>query len=71
MFKGVLYAGSDDGFDYIAIAHRDNIAKVFKVRRGELPIEHSMLLEKNPKKWVNITKEFPFPASGVSRTSEH
>ena len=62
-FKGVFYAGSDNEFDYIAINHRDKIAKMLRVRRGELAIKDRVPIEFKSEKWVNVTQEFPFPAS--------
>jgi len=62
-FRGVFYVGSDDEFDYIAISHRNSIAKFLKVRRGELAIKPRVAIEFESDKWIDLTQVFPFPTS--------
>ena len=64
VFTGVFYAGSDDSFDYVAIKRRDISTTLLRVRRGGLPITRRFPVVSNPKAWVDITKEYPFPAGG-------
>lgn len=60
-FSGVFYIGSDKELDYVAIKHGRETVKVFKMKRGELNVEHYMKIAGNDKKWVDITRMFPSP----------
>ena len=59
LFSGVFYVGSDNEFDYVAIRRGKYSEKLFKMKRGELTIEHYMKIAGNDKKWVDVTGMFP------------
>lgn len=61
LFRGVFYAGSDDGSDYFVILHGKVTVQAFKMRRGDLRVQHQMQLTADERKWVDITRAFPEP----------
>lgn len=61
LFRGVFYAGSDDGSDYFAIPLGRVTVQAFKMRRGDLGVQRRMRLTADERKWVDITRAFPEP----------
>jgi hypothetical protein len=61
MFRGVSYAGSDDNFHYIAVTIGDGRLrkyKVFKVKAGELGLDHHMPVKSAPTDWIDTYAQF-------------
>jgi hypothetical protein len=62
VFRGVRYAGTDAQFDYIALAYGESGQnKMFKVRTGELNLKSHMSVKRDPREWIDVSADFPFP----------
>jgi hypothetical protein len=62
MFRGVSYAGSDSGFDYIALAYGDGQLRkyeMFKVKAGDLGLPYHMPAKTTPTEWIDTYAHFP------------
>jgi hypothetical protein len=62
MFRGVAYAGSDSGFDYIALIYGDGHLRkyeMFKIKAGELGLAHHMPVKSTPTEWMDADAHFP------------
>ena len=60
MLRGVSYAGSDSRFDYIVLAYDGRLRKydMFKVKAGDLVLNHHMSLKSTPTDWIDTFADF-------------
>jgi hypothetical protein len=59
--RGVFYAGSDKGSDYVVIPLGKIKVQAFKTRSGELAIQHRIKLTCDERRWIDIYGLFPWP----------
>lgn len=62
MFRGVSYAGSNAGFDYIVLTYGDGRLReyeTFKVKAGDLGLKYHMSVKPTPTDWIGVYAQFP------------